>query len=97
MIFAELTDKPSVKEILTVLENKFGSVEWADQGTEDSPDAYFWIKRKGAKVSIDNLDSLEFQVKSSHSDTPLIQETIEALASFFALKVYGEPEKEPHE
>ena len=97
MIFAELTDKPSVKEILAVLELKFESVEWGDQGTCDLPDAYFWIKQKDVMVSVDNLSSLEFQVKSAQSDASLIQEVIEVLAESFAVKVYEEPDKEAHE
>ena len=43
MIFAELTKRASVEKILKVLETEFGDVEWGDQGTEGSPDAYFWI------------------------------------------------------
>lgn len=97
MIFAEITDRPSVREILSILERAFQQVEWADQGTEESPDAYFWIKRKDVTVSVDNLTSLEFKVKSAQPGAPLIQEVIDVLAKPFAVKVYDEPETEAHE
>ena len=97
MIFAELTERPNVEKILKALEERFGDVEWGDQGTEENPDAYFWIKRGGVTVAIDNLTSLEFQVKCAQVDTPLIQEVINVLASAFIVKVYGEPEYEAHE
>ena len=97
MIFAELTERPSVENILTILEKEFGDVEWGDQGTEDSPDAYFWIKRQGVKVTVDNLTSLDFQVKCARVDTALIQEVINVLTKSFGVKVYDEPEYEAHE
>lgn len=86
-----------VKEILGVLKGGFGRVEWGDQGTEDDPDAYFWVKRGGVRVAVDNFTSLEFQVKCSSSDTLLIQEVVDVLAGSFGVKVYDEPELEAHE
>jgi len=84
-------------EILAVLKNKYESVEWADQGTVDNPDAYLWVKSKGALVAVDNLSSIEFQVKCSQTDVPLIQEVIDVLAESFNVNVYDEPEYEAHE
>ena len=97
MIFAELTERPSVEKILKVLETEFGDVEWGDQGTEGSPDAYFWIRRQGVKVAVDNLTSLEFQVKCARVDAPLLQEVINVLTKCFHVKVYDGPEYEAHE
>ena len=97
MIFAELTERPNVEKILKVLEKGFGDVEWGDQGTEENPDAYFWIKRRDVTVAVDNLTSLEFQVKCAQVDTPLIQEVINVLVRAFIVKVYDEPEYEAHE
>lgn len=97
MIFAELTERPSIEKILKALEKGFGDVEWGDQGTEENPDAYFWIKRGGVTVAIDNLTSMEFQVKCPRADTPLIQEVVGVLAGAFNVKVYDEPEYEAHE
>lgn len=73
VIFAELAERPSIEKILKVLETEFGDVEWGAQGTEESPDAYFWIKHQGVKVAVDNLTSLDFQVKYSRVDAPLIK------------------------
>ena len=97
MIFAELTERPSVDKILKVLETEFENVEWGDQGTEESPDAYFWIKRQGVKVAVDNLSSLDFQIKCTRVGTPLIKEVIEVLSKHFRVKVYDEPKYEAHE
>ena len=97
MIFAELAVHPNVEKMLKVLVEGFGDVEWGDQGTKENPDAYFWIKRRGVKVAVDNLTSLEFQVKCAQVDTPLIQEVIDVLAGAFLVKVYDEPEYEAHE
>jgi hypothetical protein len=97
VIFAEVTDHPNVEKMLKVLVEVFGEVEWGDQGTKESPDAYFWIKRRGVKVAVDNLTSFEFQVKCAQVDTPLIQEVIDVLAAAFPVKVYDVPEDEGHE
>ena len=97
MIFAELTERPNVEKILKVLDKGFGDIEWGDQGTAENPDAYFWIKRRGVTVAVDNLTSFEFQVKCARDDAPLIQEVINVLAKTFGVKVYDEPEYEAHE
>ena len=97
MIFAELTERLSVEHLLKVLETEFGDVEWGDQGTEESPDAYFWIKRQGVKVAVDNLTSLDFQVKCASVDAPLIKEVINVISKCFRVKIYDEPEYEAHE
>jgi hypothetical protein len=97
VIFAELTERPSVNEVLKVLESEFGDVEWGDQGTQESPDAYFWIKRQDVKVAVDNLTSLDFQIKCARVDAPLIKEVINVLSKRFRLKVFDKPEYETHE
>lgn len=97
MVFAELTERPSVEDLLDVIERRFGEVQWGDQGTQEDPDAYFWIQRQGVTVAVDNLTSFEFQVKCSQAGTPLIQEVIDVLSGAFGVKVYEEPEIEAHE
>lgn len=97
MIFAEVIEHPSVDKILKALETEFEDIEWADQGTEESPDAYFWIKRHGVKVAIDNLTSLDFQIKCARVGAPLIKEVIDVLSKRFRVQVYDAPEYEAHE
>lgn len=97
MIFAKISDRQRTQAILNVLKHEFGDVEWADQGTEESPDAYFWVKRHGVTVAVDNLTSTEFQVKCARADAPLIGDVIKALAKAFSVTVYDEPEHEAHE
>lgn len=97
MILAIIKDKPNTEELLAVLEKHFGTVEWGDQGTVDMPDAYFWIEREAVKVAVDNLTSLEFQVKCSEIASPLIREVIDVLSKAFRTEILDEPELEAHE
>jgi len=97
MIFAELKAQPSLSELLIVLQDSFGPVEWGDQGTASAPDAYFWITREGEKVSVDNLTSIAFQVKCTQLDSLLVAEVIEVLSKSFDLKILDTPELEAHE
>ena len=97
MIFATVKNKLKTSEVLAVLEKNFGAVEWGDQGTVDMPDAYFWIRRDRMKVKVDNLTSLEFQVKCSDAGAPLVQEVIDVLSQAFDLEILDEPELEGHE
>lgn len=97
MVFAEIREKLSVEELLNVLKRQFDSIEWGDQGTNESPDAYFWIHQEGVKVSVDNLTSMEFQVKCDRSDSPLIKEVIDVLSQAFKTEVFASPEREAHE
>ena len=97
MIFAEIAERTTAGKVLAVLRSEFGEIEWADQGTEESPDAYFWVKQEGVTVAVDNLSSMEFQVKCVHADTPLVREVIDVLRRSFSVKVYDNPELEAHE
>ena len=97
MIFAELTAQPSLNDLLGVLRGSFGSVDWADQGTADNPDAYFWISREDEKVSVDNLTSLAFQVKCAKVDSLLVGEVIKVLSKSFDVEILEKPELECHE
>ena len=96
MIFAEIIDKPRVDELLKTLQG-FGGIEWADQGTVEEPDAYFWIYSQGIRVSVDNLTSLAFQVKCDQSNPLFVREVIEVLSRIFKINVFEEPEHEAHE
>ena len=49
------------------------------------------------KVKVDNLTSLEFQVKCSDAGAPLVQEVIDVLSQAFDLEILDEPELEGHE
>lgn len=73
MIYAKLREYPSTKEMLAVLEKEFTNIKWSDQGTEDIPDAYFWVREGKLKVAVDNLASHEYQVKYSQPDASLIK------------------------
>ena len=101
MIFAELTKRPNYKDvqsILRVLQARFGEIEWGDQGTSESPDAYFIVRREGCtEVQVDNFTSYQFQVKCAQEETPLIQEVMDTLSRSFDIKVLDEPEYEEHE
>jgi hypothetical protein len=97
MIFAKLNEYPSTETMLGVLAKEFDNIEWADQGTEDMPDAYFWIRDGKDTVAVDNLSSHEYQVKSSVRGTPLIQRVIDVLSNSFSVEVFINPELEPHE
>ena len=97
MIFASIKDKPKTEDLLAVLKKHFGKVEWGDQGTVDMPDAYFWIERDAVKVAVDNLTSLEFQIKCSDSSSPLIREVIDVLSKAYNTEILDEPEFEAHE
>lgn len=97
MIFARLLEYPGTEKVLHVLKNGFGEVEWGDQGTEKDPDAYFWVQRDGAKVAVDNLTSLEFQVKCTTTANSLVADVINALSQNFKVEVFDEPEPEAHE
>ena len=97
MIFAELREYPSTKEMLAVLENEFTNIEWGDQGTEDMPDAYFWVREGKVKVAVDNLGSHEYQVKCRQAGAPLIKKVIDVLSGAFSIKVFETPELEPNE
>ena len=65
MIFATFEETPSLKDLLSVLGNKYGIIEWGNQGTAENPDAYFGVSLDGDRVAIDSLTSIEFQVKYS--------------------------------
>ncbi len=97
MIFAQLDNSTNVTDILKVLENHFGLLEWGDQGSPGQPDAYFWVFRDDVRVAVDNLTSIEFQVKCATPDTSLLQEVLEVLAKEYHIDIYSEPELEAHE
>ena len=97
MIFAELTVQPSVSELLLVLQESFGLIQWSNQGTDSDPDAYFWICREDKKVSVDNLTSPAFQIKCTQLDSCLVREVIKVLSKVFEMKILEEPELEGHE
>jgi len=97
MIFAEVKNRHNVKEILVTLLDKFDPVEWANQGTLEHTNAYFWVFEKGVKVSVDNLTSLAFQVKCEKSNSALIQKVIDALKKSYEIEVFDKPELEEHE
>lgn len=83
--------------MLAVLEKEFTNIEWSDQGTEDMPDAYFWVREGKLKVAVDNLASHEYQVKYSQPDASLIIKVIDVLSGSFSIEVFDSPEPEPHE
>jgi hypothetical protein len=97
MVFAKLNEYPRTEAMLGVLTIEFKNIEWADQGTEDMPDAYFWIKDGKDKVSVDNLSSHEYQVKCPVDYSPLIQRVISVLSGSFSVEICESPELEPHE
>lgn len=97
MIFAELENVTDLRDIREVLENKFGLVEWGDQGSQEQPDAYFWVSRDDTKVAVDNLTSTKFQVKCTSPDSPLLLEVLSVLAKTYLIYIYAEPELEAHE
>jgi len=97
MIFAEIEEQANVKDILEVLEKEFGIIEWGDQGSETNPDAYFWIYRNDVRVAVDNLTSLNFQVKCVSQDNVLVKEVITLLGNSYRVKIFDKPEFEAHE
>ena len=92
-----LNDYPTTKEVLSVLERDFSKIEWADQGTLDMPDAYFWITEGEYKVEVDNFTSMEFQVKCKNGKLLLIKKVIDVLSKSFSIEVLTSPELEAHE
>ena len=97
MIFAQLENVTDLRNLLDILENHFGLIEWGDQGSPGQPDAYFWISRDDVRVAVDNFTSMKFQVKCDCPDNALIQDVIEVLGKSYCMKIYSEPEREAHE
>ena len=59
-------------------------------------DSWFWIFDADQKVAIDTFSSMKHQVKAA-APCPLIQKVIDALSLKYKVRVYEQPEYEPHE
>ena len=95
MVFAEIEYACRYENVHSDLEallrDSFSNVECGLQG-----DSWFWIFNDGTKVSVDTFSSMKHQVKSDRSGRH-VQQVIDALRRDYIVKVYDEPEVEPHE
>lgn len=95
MIFADIEYREHCSEfhaeLLAVVHEHFSNVQSGLQG-----DFWIWIFDGEEKVAIDTFTSMKHQIKSPRPGTH-VRTVIETLQSHFALRVYAEPQPEPHE
>ncbi len=96
MIFAEIQYKEDYSAIHTKLVNfiqsNFSNVQSGLQG-----DSWIWVSENNDRVSIDTFSSMKHQVKCEKHDSALTNKVINILLKKYKLRIYKEPELEPHE
>jgi hypothetical protein len=95
MIFAQM-DYPDEywdfhEELKSYVSNHFDRL---DSGLQS--DSWLWVFEEDQKVAIDTFSSMKHQVKAS-TPSPLVQKVIDVLKLKYTVKVYEQPEYEPHE
>ena len=95
MVFADIEYQKHYSEfhaeLLAFVGKHFSKVQSGLQG-----DSWIWILDGEEKVAIDTFTSMKHQIKSPKAG-PHVQKVIETLRRHFVMKVYEEPELEPHE
>ena len=96
MIFADMAYEKEYSEfhdeLVSFIESEFSNVEHGLQG-----DSWIWIFENEEKVAIDTFTSMKHQVKSSSSDSNLINKVLNHIDSKYKIVVYKNPELEAHE
>ena len=96
MIFADLDYEGDYWDhhdrIVALITRQFANVESGHQC-----DSWIWVREGEHKVAVDSFSSMKHQVKSRTRNNPLVAKVISCLKTKYDVRVFEEPEVEPHE
>ncbi len=96
MIYAEFSYQGHYSDyhdaIVQCLEAEFKELQHGHQG-----DSWIWVFDGEDKVAIDTFYSMQHEIKSESDNISHIHRVIDTLKRTFEIRVFNEPELEPHE